>query len=51
MLAELMERFVTIYEPAALDGHPIVKANMLNIHALPNINKYVKERPKYEFVD
>lgn len=51
MLAELMERFVAIYEPSLLDSYPQVKANMRNVHGLPKINKYVKQRPVYAFAD
>lgn len=42
-----MDRFVTIYEATLLEQYPKVKAHMLKVHALPNINKYVEQRPKY----
>jgi len=47
VLAEFMDRFVTVYEATVLDKHPNVKAHMMKVHALPNVKKYVQQRPKY----
>lgn len=47
VLAEFTERLNTIYEKDVIKGHSKVLAHMHKVHELPNIKKYVAERPNY----
>lgn len=37
-----------MWDPAALDKHPELKAHMQRVNQLPGIAKRIQTRPKYE---
>jgi len=49
VLAEFTERLNTIYEKDVIKSHAKIFAHMQKVHELPNIKKYVAERPPYAF--
>jgi len=44
-IAELLERLEKIFDPHALEHHPTLKKLVTDVHANPNIAKYVATRP------
>uniref|UniRef100_A0A914VLS1 glutathione transferase n=1 Tax=Plectus sambesii TaxID=2011161 RepID=A0A914VLS1_9BILA len=44
--AEFFDKIITYGDPTALDQFPLVKKHKENVYAIPNVKKYIDQRPK-----
>lgn len=44
--AEFFDKILTYGDPNALDAYPLVKKHKEDVYTIPNIKKYIDQRPK-----
>lgn len=48
-VAEFLERMHSCFDSTVLKDHPTLREHMQRVHDLPNVKRYVDQRPKMDF--